>query len=362
MTNKYSEKVDFSSEREKLDLIISFLENLLNSKDKTIKDKKGKKIPINVDKIEIKRLLEKLYTLNLILSISDLTKNEDLISLINNELTFNFPCLERKNIKEATRIFDCIPENENTIVYLLSIKAERFNKNELLSLKFGKKNLSFNIETFIHPQISSVNHNKELDLLDFIFKKALSVLFYDKNIYSSLEDYINSISERLQHLDNLKRQIEEFLAKDVLKKVSEEYKHKSEEKILKIPKWFIFFTFSLILILCPLFFTPKLLDDKPLHDILIKASIGFIPIVVGFYLLRYSLKLRDLQEEYKFKSIMLSSLPALSILIDDKNERDKIITTILLEASNLQTLTKDKGEIAKEILPVVELANKLRNN
>ena len=59
---------------------------------------------------------------------------------------------------------------------------------------------------------------------------------------------------------------------------------------------------------------------------------------------------------------MLSSLPALSLLIDDKNERDKIITTILLEASNLQTLTKDKGEVVKEILPIVELANKLKNS
>jgi len=194
--------------------------------------------------------------------------------------------------------------------------------------------------------------------------------YIDQNI-NKLMEYYNQISQKLKDFEKLKEEIENFLAKDVLKKISKEYEKKAndhikfsvwEGKSFIFPKWSLFFLLSLLFIITPIFGIPKLLNGQTWHDILIKVSIGFIPIIVGFYLLRYSLKLRDLQEEYKFKSIMLSSLPALSILIDDKNERDKIITTILLEASNLQTLTKDKGEIVKEILPIVELANKLKNS
>ena len=198
-----------------------------------------------------------------------------------------------------------------------------------------------------------------------------------KNLANEISNYINELQNRKQLFFKTKKEIEEFLAQEVLKEISKEYEKKATEffafkvskkipiiggKYYKLSKWFAFFFLSMLLILGPLFLMPLLLDGKTWHDALIKASIGFIPIAVGFYLLRYSLKLRDLQEEYKFKSIMLSSLPALSLLIEDKAERDKLITTLLLEGANLQTLTKDKGEIVKEILPIVELANKLRNN
>jgi len=399
--NNNSENISFSRERKSLNLIISFLEYLLNLLNlgefrtnfginqgiylnvgdvyinvgnlgniDIFKAKNADNL-VNVDvftiKIKIRKILKELYTLNLALFISDLTQNKDLITSIKNEVCFDFFCIDQRNIEEFTQIFDCIPVKKNIAIPLLSVKARSSNQR-LLYLEIRKKNSGPIFDILIHANTNfNINDKEKINLLDFIFKKALNVFFNDKNISYSLENYIKIIEKRLKDLDNLKTEIEQFLAKDVLKNVSKEYEQKAQDSI-KIPilgnksKWFVFFLLALLFIFTPLFVIPILLDGKTWHDILIKVSIGFIPIIVGFYLLRYSLKLRDLQEEYKFKSIMLSSLPALSILIDDKNERDKIITTILLEASNLQTLTKDKGEIVKEILPIVELANKLKNS
>jgi len=368
----------FVEERKKLNNIISFLEFSLKTPLKQVLDEENKSISfdkVKLDREKILDFLKNLYALYTILIIADLTKNKNLIETLE-KLKFKFAtCLENitgSNIDED-EIFKCILKDKNSFPEVLFISG--YGLAYGLELKLSLVNNTQTSTPFVEIRTFSKDEGK----LNFLLQKAWYYFLNDKDIIHQFNFYISTISNKLKELKKIKTEIEEFLAKDVLKKVSEEYERKAKEffplkvprtipviggRFFKISKWFLFFTLSLFLILFPItcIFSCHLLNGKTWHDILIKASIGFIPIVVGFYLLRYSLKLRDLQEEYKFKSIMLSSLPALSLLIDDKNERDKIITTILLEASNLQTLTKDKGEVVKEILPIVELANKLKNS
>ncbi len=187
-----------------------------------------------------------------------------------------------------------------------------------------------------------------------LIEEALSV---NQDAVSQVEDYKNFLEGKLNELYEVKKNLEEFIKEKSLEEFSNRFKEEAEQvPVMKS----IAVTFALVIL------TTVMLVYVIIEAIsgtsttaswqLFLAKLSIIAFFGGIsiYLLRYTLRLIERRQEYLYKSLVLSTFPALNFFLQDDRSRYELIKTLILENQKLQTLSPKE-----EKLPVEEIVKLL---
>ena len=195
----------------------------------------------------------------------------------------------------------------------------------------------------ILAEVSFTNDNGSLLAMSKIMAiqgKLAEALTPNDDIFNHIESLKNHIETKLQEFQRAKKGLEEFIKEESLGVFSKEFNKKAWWLWFQIV---VFGSLTLFLILATLATILHLseINSDNIHIFLIRSAIVFILGGISFYLLRYTIKLLERKDEYRYKALVLSTFPALNYFLNKDENRYELIKTIILEQQKLQTLSSE---------------------
>jgi len=182
---------------------------------------------------------------------------------------------------------------------------------------------------------------------------AEEVLTTNSDVVAQIENYKQFLQKKLEELYDAKRNLEEFIKEKSLEEFSKKFE-KEAEKVPVKASMVVTVTSIIITVLMLICLAVEAASSTDWQIFLVKLTIVAVFGGISVYLLRYTIRLIERQQEYRYKALTLSTFPALNFFLENDKNRYELIKTLILENQRLQTLSSKE-----ENLPVEEIVKLL---
>ena len=182
---------------------------------------------------------------------------------------------------------------------------------------------------------------------------AEEVLTTNSDVVAQIENYKQFLQKKLEELYEAKRNLEEFIKEKSLEEFSKKFE-KEAEKVPVKASMVVTVTSIIITVLMLICLAVEAASSTDWQIFLVKLTIVAVFGGISVYLLRYTIRLIERQQEYRYKALTLSTFPALNFFLENDKNRYELIKTLILENQRLQTLSSKE-----ENLPVEEIVKLL---
>jgi len=232
--------------------------------------------------------------------------------------------------------------SQNSSIQSVPVEGFRF------SYTFDTNKKSF-VATLNYQNVNSIPSIQTRILgIHGLIEEALSV---NQDAVSQVEDYKNFLEGKLNELYEVKKNLEEFIKEKSLEEFSKRFREEADN----IPVWISAIATGLSIAATGVVLYLLILKamDSDINSVnwqffLTKLTIVAILGGISIYLLKYTVKLVERQQEYRYKALTLSTFPALNFFLQDDRSRYELIKTLILENQKLQTLSSREDRLPVE--------------
>ena len=177
------------------------------------------------------------------------------------------------------------------------------------------------------------------------------MLAINSDVVAQVESYKQFLQEKLNEVYKAKKNLEEFIKEKSLEEFSKRFREEADN----IPVWISAIATGLSIAATGVVLYLLILKamDSDINSVnwqffLTKLTIVAILGGISIYLLKYTVKLVERQQEYRYKALTLSTFPALNFFLQDDRSRYELIKTLILENQKLQTLSSREDRLPVE--------------